>query len=107
MALYKGLQRYFQLLRCKEDSRCDRVVFLLNSRGRLDSTSPRSPPGPARVFASASDEGASMVSPHSQLLKVTQRVIERSKPTRAAYLARIDQAQGKFPARGALSKPAP
>ena len=44
-----------------------------------------------------------MVSPHSQLLKVTQRVIERSKPTRAAYLARIDKAQGKFPARGALS----
>ena len=44
-----------------------------------------------------------MVSPHSQLLKVTQRVIERSKPTRAAYLARIDKAQGKFPVRGALS----
>ncbi len=44
-----------------------------------------------------------MVSPHSQLLKVTQRVIERSKPTRDAYLARIDKAQGKFPARGALS----
>jgi phosphogluconate dehydratase len=44
-----------------------------------------------------------MVSPHSQLMKVTKRVIERSKPTRAAYLARIDQAQGKFPARGALS----
>ncbi len=44
-----------------------------------------------------------MVSPHSQLLKVTQRVVERSKPTREAYLARIDHAQGKFPARGALS----
>ena len=44
-----------------------------------------------------------MVSPHSQLLKVTQRVVERSKPTREAYLARIEQAQGKFPARGALS----
>src|SRR5580692_2633758 len=55
------------------------------------------------MFAPASDEGASMVSPHSQLLKVTQRVIERSKPTRAAYLARIDGAQGHFPARGALS----
>jgi phosphogluconate dehydratase len=55
------------------------------------------------MFAPASDEGASMVSPHSQLLKVTQRVIERSKPTRDAYLARIDKAQGKFPARGALS----
>ncbi|HEY3599773.1 MAG TPA: phosphogluconate dehydratase [Paraburkholderia sp.] len=44
-----------------------------------------------------------MVSPHSQLMKITQRVIERSKPTREAYLARIDHAQGKFPARGALS----
>src|SRR3984893_449735 len=44
-----------------------------------------------------------MVSPHSQLLKVTQRIVERSKPTRSAYLARIDSAQGKFPARGALS----
>src|ERR1700741_70941 len=48
-------------------------------------------------------EGDSMVSPHSQLMKVTQRVIERSKPTRSAYLARIDAAQGRFPARGALS----
>ena len=44
-----------------------------------------------------------MVSPHSHLNKVTQRVIERSKPTRTAYLARIDGAQGHFPARGALS----
>ncbi|WJF89858.1 phosphogluconate dehydratase [Paraburkholderia bonniea] len=44
-----------------------------------------------------------MVSPHPQLIKVTQRVIERSKPTRQAYLARIEHAQGKFPARGALS----
>ncbi|CAN7569359.1 phosphogluconate dehydratase [Caballeronia sp. 15715] len=44
-----------------------------------------------------------MVSPHSHLNTVTQRVIERSKPTRAAYLARIDGAQGHFPARGALS----
>ena len=44
-----------------------------------------------------------MVSPHSQLKKVTDRIIERSKPTRAAYLARIDAAHGKFPARGALS----
>jgi phosphogluconate dehydratase len=44
-----------------------------------------------------------MVSSHSHLNKVTQRVIERSKPTRAAYLARIDNAQGHFPARGALS----
>ncbi|WP_438395458.1 phosphogluconate dehydratase [Caballeronia sp. DA-9] len=44
-----------------------------------------------------------MVSPHSHLAKVTKRVIERSKPTRAAYLARIAGAQGHFPARGALS----
>src|ERR1700712_282063 len=44
-----------------------------------------------------------MVSPHSHLNKVTQRVIERSKPTRAAYLARIDGGQAHFPARGALS----
>lgn len=44
-----------------------------------------------------------MVSPHSQLKKVTDRVIERSKSTRSAYLARIDAARGKFPARGALS----
>lgn len=43
-----------------------------------------------------------MVSPHSQLKKVTDRVITRSKPTRSAYLARIDAAHGKFPARGAL-----
>src|SRR5580698_9432243 len=52
---------------------------------------------------SAGHEGASMVSPHSQLMKVTRSVIERSKPTRDAYLARIDHAQGKFPARGTLS----
>ncbi len=44
-----------------------------------------------------------MVSPHSQLKKVTERVIERSKSTRSAYLARIDAAHGKFPARQALS----
>lgn len=44
-----------------------------------------------------------MVSPHPQLKKVTDRVIERSKPTRAAYLARIAAAHGQFPARGALS----
>jgi phosphogluconate dehydratase len=44
-----------------------------------------------------------MVSPHSQLMKVTRRVIERSKPTREAYLARIAAAQDRFPARGALS----
>ncbi|WP_028226506.1 phosphogluconate dehydratase [Paraburkholderia ferrariae] len=44
-----------------------------------------------------------MVSPHSQLMKVTRRVIERSKPTREAYVARVAAAQDRFPARGALS----
>ncbi|HEY1611348.1 MAG TPA: phosphogluconate dehydratase [Paraburkholderia sp.] len=44
-----------------------------------------------------------MGAPHSQLMKVTQRVIERSKPTRDAYLARVAAAQDRFPARGALS----
>jgi phosphogluconate dehydratase len=44
-----------------------------------------------------------MVSPHSTLTEVTERIIVRSKPTRSAYLARIDAAQGRFPARGALS----
>ena len=44
-----------------------------------------------------------MVSPHQNLQKVTARVIERSRATRAAYLQRIADAQGKFPARDALS----
>jgi phosphogluconate dehydratase len=44
-----------------------------------------------------------MVSPHSTLIEVTRRITERSRPTRSAYLARIDAAQGRFPARGALS----
>ncbi|PLZ03334.1 phosphogluconate dehydratase [Burkholderia sp. WAC0059] len=44
-----------------------------------------------------------MVSPHSQLLNVTARVIARSRPTREAYLARIAAAEGQFPARGTLS----
>ncbi|MEA3119740.1 MAG: phosphogluconate dehydratase, partial [Paraburkholderia sp.] len=44
-----------------------------------------------------------MVSPHPTLTEVTERIMARSKPTRAAYLARIDAAQGQFPARGALS----
>ncbi|TKC91004.1 phosphogluconate dehydratase [Trinickia terrae] len=44
-----------------------------------------------------------MTSPHSTLTTVTKRIVERSKPTRSAYLARIDAAQGRFPARGALS----
>ncbi len=37
-----------------------------------------------------------MVSLHPQLKKVTDRVIERSKPTRAAYLTRIASAHGQF-----------
>ncbi|RKP48583.1 phosphogluconate dehydratase [Pararobbsia silviterrae] len=44
-----------------------------------------------------------MVSPHHNLQKVTARVIERSRATREAYLQRIADAQGKFPARNALS----
>lgn len=44
-----------------------------------------------------------MVSPHSTLIQVTRRIVERSRATREAYLARIDAAQGRFPARGVLS----
>ena len=44
-----------------------------------------------------------MVSPHPTLTEVTRRIVERSRATRSAYLARIDAAQGRFPARGALS----
>ncbi|MEX3606658.1 MAG: phosphogluconate dehydratase [Burkholderia sp.] len=44
-----------------------------------------------------------MASLHSTLLNVTERVIARSRPTRTAYLDRIAAAQGRFPARGALS----
>ena len=44
-----------------------------------------------------------MNSLHPTLAKVTERVIARSQATRSAYLNRIDHAQGKFPARGALS----
>ncbi|XZV40352.1 phosphogluconate dehydratase [Acinetobacter baumannii] len=41
--------------------------------------------------------------PNPVLAKVTERVIARSQKTRSAYLQRIEHAQGKFPARGALS----
>ncbi|MCS6501050.1 phosphogluconate dehydratase [Burkholderia thailandensis] len=44
-----------------------------------------------------------MATLHPTLASVTERVIVRSRPTRQAYLARIDAAQGHFPARGALS----
>ncbi|AOK58226.1 phosphogluconate dehydratase [Burkholderia ubonensis] len=44
-----------------------------------------------------------MTSLHPTLAKVTERVIARSQSTRSAYLKRIDGAQGRFPARGALS----
>ncbi|AIV63789.1 phosphogluconate dehydratase [Burkholderia pseudomallei] len=44
-----------------------------------------------------------MATLHPTLVSVTERVIARSRPTRQAYLARIDAAQGHFPARGALS----
>jgi phosphogluconate dehydratase len=32
---------------------------------------------------------------HPVIAEVTQRIIERSRPTRSAYLARIDEASGK------------
>lgn len=41
--------------------------------------------------------------PNPILAKVTERVNARSQKTRSAYLQRIEHAQGKFPARGALS----
>lgn len=41
--------------------------------------------------------------PNPILAKVTERVSARSQKTRSAYLQRIEHAQGKFPARGALS----
>lgn len=44
-----------------------------------------------------------MATLHPTLASVTERVIARSRPTRQTYLARIDAAQGHFPARGALS----
>lgn len=44
-----------------------------------------------------------MATLHPTLASVTERVIARSRPTRQAYLARIDAAQGHFPARSALS----
>lgn len=44
-----------------------------------------------------------MATLHPTFASVTERVIARSRPTRQAYLARIDAAQGHFPARGALS----
>src|SRR5579863_8630537 len=40
---------------------------------------------------------------HSTLKKVTERVIERSKATRAAYLARVQEAAKKWPKRAGLS----
>ncbi|SDV49515.1 phosphogluconate dehydratase [Chitinasiproducens palmae] len=43
------------------------------------------------------------MSVHPELSRVTARIVARSRPTRAAYLARIARAQGGFPQRGALS----
>ncbi|CUR57513.1 6-phosphogluconate dehydratase [metagenome] len=40
---------------------------------------------------------------HPELTAITDRVIERSGPTRAAYLARIQAASDKGPARGKLA----
>ncbi|UDG82837.1 phosphogluconate dehydratase [Candidatus Vallotia lariciata] len=44
-----------------------------------------------------------MTSLHTRLTNVTDRIIERSKATRHAYLTRIEDAQGQFPARSVLS----
>ena len=40
---------------------------------------------------------------HPTIDQVTQRIIERSAPTRSAYLARIEQFRGRAPRRAALS----
>ena len=40
---------------------------------------------------------------HPTLAAVTQRIIERSRPTRSAYLGRIREAQQEGPARGRLA----
>ncbi|MGD9958211.1 phosphogluconate dehydratase [Nocardioides sp.] len=40
---------------------------------------------------------------HPELTAITQRVIDRSAPTRAAYLARLQAASDKGPARGKLA----
>jgi phosphogluconate dehydratase len=40
---------------------------------------------------------------HPTLERVTARIVERSRPTRSAYLARIDAARGQGPARARLS----
>ncbi len=40
---------------------------------------------------------------HPEVERVTQRIIDRSKASRAAYLARVDQAIGTGPVRKALS----
>jgi phosphogluconate dehydratase len=40
---------------------------------------------------------------HPTLERVTARIVERSRPTRSAYLARIDAVRGEGPARARLS----
>ena len=40
---------------------------------------------------------------NSQINDVTQRIIERSRATRQAYLAKIDKARRQGPHRGVLS----
>jgi phosphogluconate dehydratase len=44
-----------------------------------------------------------MNTPHPELARITARIIERSKPTRSAYLALIDASRKNGPARGSLS----
>jgi phosphogluconate dehydratase len=40
---------------------------------------------------------------HPKIAEITNRIIERSRPTRTAYLARIDEARKSGPGRAALS----
>ncbi len=40
---------------------------------------------------------------HATVLSVTQRIIERSRPTREAYLARLESLKSQSPQRGVLS----
>jgi len=40
---------------------------------------------------------------HARLIEITERIVERSAPTRNAYLSMIDEAARRSPKRGALS----
>ncbi len=40
---------------------------------------------------------------HSRVAEVTERIVERSRPSRGAYLARVEAARGQGPRRGAMA----